>query len=242
MTRQKNVVAFLRFSGAVLDRLDALRQHLLVGLERGRRRRGDDLALSRGDLRQFEVFAQVGFEHDIGEIPEHRNQFGDVHELREAGHRLVDAGRLQFEVGGRFAERGRPGVEFLDAALLEHFQLEKALDREHLAQRVGDRRARGGDQRAFAAAVQRQEAGFHIEVPGALGTVGIDAFQRALVGGEGELPEFLHLIDQDLIDAELGDGQHVVLAAFERFELGFDALLHALEPFERNAILRVDAV
>ena len=99
----------------------------------------------------------------------------------------------------------------------------------------------GRDQRAFAAAVQRQKAGFHIEVPGALRAVGIDAFQRALVGGEGELPEFLHLVDKDLIDAEFGDGQHVVLAALERFELGFDALLHALEALDRHAILRVDA-
>jgi hypothetical protein len=46
------------------------------------------------------------------------------------------------------------------------------------------------------------EAGFDIEVPGALRAVRIDALQRRHVGGEGELAELLRLVDDDLVDAD----------------------------------------
>ena len=83
---------------------------------------------------------------------------------------------------------------------------------EHLAERVGDRRARGLDQRA-AGVLGLDEARFHKQVPGALRAVRIDALQGRAVGGEGELAELLRFIDDDLIDADLCDRQHVVACA-----------------------------
>ena len=187
--------------------LDALSQNPLVGLEGGARGNGDDLALAAGDLRELETLSKLRLQDDVGEVPEHRNELGDVDELGEPGDRFVEARGLQFEVRGRLAEGGGPGVEFLNAALGEHFRLEEPLDREHLAERIGDRRAGGGDQRAHGRALRAEEPHFDVEVPGALRPVRIDALQCALVGGEGELAELLHLIDDDLVDADLGDRQ-----------------------------------
>ena len=46
-------------------------------------------------------------------------------------------------------------------------------------------------------------ARLHEQVPGPLRAVRIDALQVLLVGGEAEFAEFLRLIDDDLVDADL---------------------------------------
>ena len=240
--RKQDVVALLGFALALFDRLDALSQNLLIGLEGGARGNGDDLALAAGDLRELEILSKLRLQDDVGEVAEHRNEFGDVDELGEPADRLVEARGLQLEVRGRLAEGGGPGVEFLNAALGKHFGLEEPLDGEHLAERVGDRRAGGGDQRPHRGALRAEESGLDVEVPGALRPVRIDALQRALVGGEGELAELLHLIDDDLVDADLGDRQEIVFAGFQRLEPRLHALFHPLDAFARDAVLGVDPI
>ncbi len=116
---------------------------------------------------------------------------------------------------------------------------EITLHREHLAERVGDRRA-GGEHQRPAGVLCRDEAGLYIEVPGALRAVGIDALQRRHVGGEGQLAELLRLVDNDLVDADLGDGQEVVLAGGERLEPFLQSLLQPLEPLARDPVVALD--
>ena len=174
--------------------------------------------------RHLHIFAQVLRHHHIREGAEHGDQLGDVDELREARDRLVLAGGLQFELGRGVAEGRGPGVELVQAALEQRRVADQPLHREHLAERVGDRRA-GGEHERPARVLRLDEAGLHIEVPGALRAVRIDALQRRHVGGEGELAELLRLVDDDLVDADLGDGQQVVLAGRERLQPFLEALL-----------------
>ena len=91
----------------------------LVGEERFARRRGDDLPTPSRDRRQLQILAEVGLEDDVGRHPIDRHEVGDIDELAESRDRLVEAGRLKLELGPRFPEIGRPGVELLDAALHE---------------------------------------------------------------------------------------------------------------------------
>ena len=84
------------------------------------------------------------------------------------------------------------------------------------------------------------KAGFDVEIPGALRPIGIDALQRRHVGGEGKLSELLRLVDDDLVDADLGDGQQVVLASGESLQTLLQTFLEPLEALARDAILAVD--
>ncbi len=235
---EQDVVARLGRTRARLDGLDPRIQLALVGAERGARRRGHDLALAALHRRQLQVLAQVVLERHVGDAPEHRDQLGDVDELSEARHRLVAAGRLQFEFGAGVAEQAGPCVELVDAALRQRVRLHEPLQAEHLAQRVGDRRARGQDQRPGRVAL-RDEARLHIQVPGPLRAVGIDALEAAHVGWERELPELLRLVHDHLVDADLADGQHVVLAGGERFQLGEHHLLGVLDALPGQAVVAV---
>ena len=185
------------------------RQVLLIVLEGRARLGGDQLALAGADARQRQQAAQVGLLHHVRDRAEHHHQVGDVDERGEAGHRLVGAARLQFQLGAGVAEGGRPGVELMHAALAQRLRRLEAQQRVHLAQRVGDRRARGLDQRA-AGPLAVEVARLDEQVPGPLRAVRIDALQVHLVGGEAELPEFLRLIDDDLVDADLFQRHHVV--------------------------------
>ena len=72
--------------------------------------------------------------------------------------------------------------------------------------------------------------------------VRIDAFQRRLVGGEGEFAELLHFVDDQLVDADLGDRQHVVLARLQPVEIFFQSLLHPLDALAREPVGAVDAL
>ena len=83
--RKQDVVALLGFALALFDRPDPLRQNPLVGLEGGARGNGDDLALAAGDLRELEILSKLRLQDDVGEVPEHRNELGDVDELSRTG-------------------------------------------------------------------------------------------------------------------------------------------------------------
>ena len=117
---------FCRLPLALLDRLDPLGEMALIGEERFARRRGDDLPTASRDRRQLQILAEVGLEDDVGRHPIDRHQIGDIDELAESRDRLVEAGRLKLELGPRFPEIGRLGVEFLDAALLKRVRLDEA--------------------------------------------------------------------------------------------------------------------
>ena len=117
--REQDVVALLRLAGPFLDRLDPLGEMALIGEEGLARRRGDDLPTPSRDRRQLQILAEVGFEDDVGRHPIDRHEVGDIDELAESRDRLVEAGRLKLELGPRLPEIGRPGVELLDAALLQ---------------------------------------------------------------------------------------------------------------------------
>ena len=185
------------------------------------------------------MLPQVLRHHHVREGPEHRDQLGDVHESREARDRLVLAGRLELELGRDVAEGRGPGVELVQAAIQKRRVAEIALHREHLAERVGDRRT-GGEHQRPAGVLCLDEAGLYIEIPGALRAVGVDALQRRHVGGEGQLAELLRLIDDDLVDADLRDGEEIVLPRGECFEPFLQALLQPLKPLARDTVLALD--
>ena len=165
---EQDVVALLRLPLAGLDRLDPLGQVTLIGEEGLARGRGDDLPTPSHDRRELQILAEVGFEDDVGRHPIDRHEVGDIDELAESRDRLVEAGRLKLELGPRLPEIGRPGVELLDAALLKRVRLDEALQGEELGQRIGDRRAGGGDQRPSGVLRCVDKAGLDVEVPGAL--------------------------------------------------------------------------
>ncbi len=127
----------------------------------------------------------------------------------------------------------------MEATLLQRLDAEEALHREHFAERVGDRGARGQHQRT-AGVLGFNEAGLDVEVPRPLRARRIDPLQARHVGGKGELAELLGLVDDDLIDTELGNGQKIVLARRERFEPFLESLFQPLEPFARDAIVAFD--
>ena len=113
---------------------------------------------------------------------------------------------------------------------------------EEFGQRIGDRRPGGRDQRASGILGRVDEADFHVEVPSPLRAFRIDAFQRRLVGGEGEFAELLHFVDDQLVDADLGDRQHVVLARLQPLEVLFEPFLHPLDALAREPVGAVDAL
>ena len=233
---------FCGFLGAVLDRLDPLGQMALIGEEGLARRRGDDLPTPSRDRRQLQILAEVGLEDDVGRHPIDRHEVGDIDELAESRDRLVEAGRLKLELGPRFPEIGRPGVELLDAALLQGVRLDEALQGEEFGQRIGDRRAGGRDQRPSGVLRGVDEAGLDVKVPGPLRAFRIDAFQSRLIGGEREFAELLHFVDDQLVDPDLGDRQHVVLARLQPLEVLFEPLLHPLDALAREPVGAVDAL
>ncbi len=237
--RQKDVVPRLRLALTQLDRLDALVEMSLIGLEGDGRLGRDDLALPAHDLRHPDIGPQIGWLHHIGERPEHGDQFRHVDELGEPGDRLVFAGRLELQFGARVAECARPGIELVQAALREGSMIHQPLHREHLPERIGDRRA--GCQHERPARVLRvDEPGFDEQVPGPLRPVRIDTLKRRHIGREREFSELLRLVDDDLVDADLGNGQMIILAGRERLQPFLVALLHALDALAREAVLAVD--
>ena len=237
--RQQDIVAGLRRAVALLDRLDALAEQGLIALESRRRLGGEDLPRAGGEGRDFDILAQVGRQHHVGEGAEHGDQFGHVDEGGEAAHRLVFARWLQLQLRRGVAEGRRPGVEFVQPALQQRRVAEEALHREHLAERIGDRRAGGEDERP-ARVFGLDEAGFDIEVPGALRAVRIDALERRHVGGEAEFAELLRLVDDDLVDAHFGDGEQIVLAGGQRLQAFLEPLLQAFEALARHAVVAFD--
>ena len=236
---EQNVVAGLDPAVALLDRLDAGVEHGLVAAKRGGRLGGHDLAGAGRDVRDFDVAPQIGGQHHVREAAEHGDQLRHIDEAGKARDRLVLAVGLQFELGRRVAERARPGVEFVQAALPQGLEAEQALHREHLAERIGDRGAGSEHQRA-AWISGFDEARLHVEVPGALRAIGIDALQRRHVGRKRQFAEFLRLIDDDLIDADLGDGEEIVLPGRKRLQPFLHSLLQPFEPFARDAVVALD--
>jgi hypothetical protein len=116
--REQDVVALFGLAGPFFDCLDPLCEMLLIAEEGFARRRRDDLSAPSGDGRQFEVLPQIGLEHHVRRHAIDRHEVGDIDELTESRDRLVEPGWLKLELGPRFPEIGRPGVELLDAALL----------------------------------------------------------------------------------------------------------------------------
>ena len=121
-------------------------------------------------------------------------------------------------------------------------RLDEALHGEEFGERIGDRRAGGGDQRPSGVLRRVDEAGLDVKVPSPLRAFRIDAFQRRLVGGEREFAELLHFVDDQLVDADLGDRQHVVLARLQPLEIFFEPLLHPLDALAREPVGAVDAL
>ena len=70
--------------------------------------------------------------------------------------------------------------------------------------------------------------------------VGIDAFQRRHIGGERQFPEFLGLIDDDLVDSDFRNRQQIVLARRKRCEPLPQSLLQSLEPLAGNPVVALD--
>ena len=143
---EQDVVTLLGLARALLDDVDPLGKRLLVALEVRTGRRGEDLPLAGAQCRQFCVGAQVGLAHHVRDGAEHRDQVGDVDEVGKTRDRLVVARGLQLQLGHGVAEGRGPGVELVQAALLECVGLHEALQTEHLAHRVGDGRAGSEDQ------------------------------------------------------------------------------------------------
>ena len=90
--------------------------------------------------------------------------------------------------------------------------------------------------------VESMKRGLYVKVPSPLRAFRIDAFQRRLIGGEREFAELLHFVDDQLVDADLGDRQHVVLARLQPLEVFFEPLLHPLDALAREPVGAVDAL
>ena len=237
---QQDVIALFHTTRAVLNLVDARSQLRLVVAERITRFGRDELAMTPFHGWQFQVAAQVVLQHDIRDRPEHVDQLGDVDELAETLDRLVGAGRLQLQLRARVAEGARPGVELVDAALAQQALVLVANEREHLAHRVGDRRARGLDQRA-ARVDGLDEAALDVEVPCPLRTIRIDALQRRAISRKSQLSELLRLVHDHLVDAKLFDREHVVAALAQRLQLLPEALLHGLQALAGDTIVAIGA-
>ena len=214
---QQDVIAGLGGSLALLDRLDPRVEHLLIGLEQCRRLGSHDLPPAGRDVGHLHVLPQVIRHHHIGKRAEHGDQLRHVDKGCEAADRLVFAGWLDLQFRSCIAEAGCPGIEFVQPTLGKRRMTEQALDGKHLAQRIRDRRT--GRQHQRAARVLRFDvAGLHIEIPGPLRSIRIDALQRRHIGGERQLAEFLRLVDDDLVDADFRNSQQVILAGRQAFE------------------------
>ena len=120
----------------------------------------------------------------------------------------------------------------MQATLRQGRVIHQPLHREHLAERVGDRRA-GRQYQSPTRILRVDEAGFDEQVPGPLRSVRIDTLQRRHVGREGEFSELLRLVDDDLVDADLGNRQQIVLAGRERLQPLLVTVLHALNELAR---------
>ncbi len=237
--REQDVVTRFCRTVAFLDGLDAGIEHHLVALEGRGRLGGDDLTCAGGKRRHLHIVPKVLRHHHIREGAEHGDQLRHVDEGGEARHRLVFAGWLQFEFSRDVAEGRSPGVELVQAALKQRFVTEIALHREHLAKRIGDRRA-GGQHECPARILRLHEPGFDIKVPGPLGAVRIDTLERRHVGGEAKLPELLGFIDDDLVDTDLGNGEQVVLTGRQRLQPILEPLLQPLKALARDAVVALD--
>lgn len=89
---QEDIVAWFRRAVPLLDGLDAVVKQALIGLEGGCRLGRDNLPFAAGDRGHFDVVLQIVGQHDIREGTEHRDQLGDVDELRETRDGAVFAG------------------------------------------------------------------------------------------------------------------------------------------------------
>ncbi len=236
---EQDVIAGLRRTLAFFNGLDACLEHLLIELEVIRRLGGDNLPFAGRDGRDFHILLQFLRQDDVGEGAEHGDQLRHVDEGGEARDGLVFARGLQFELGRHIAEGRGPGIELVQPTLFQGIEPEEALHREHLSKCVGDRRA-GGEHQCPAGVLRLDEPRLHIEVPGALRPVRIDALQRRHVGGKGEFSELLRLVDDDLVDADLGDGQEIVLDRAERLEPVPQSLLQPLQPLARHPVVAFD--
>ncbi len=127
----------------------------------------------------------------------------------------------------------------MQSALQECLVAEIALHGEHLAERIGDRSTRSQYKRPTWI-LRLNKAGFDEQIPGALRTVGIDALQSRHVRRKGEFSKLLRFIDDDLVDADLGDGEEIVLAGGECFKPFLQALLQAFQPLARDAVVAFD--
>ena len=147
--RQQDIVARLRRPVPLLDRLDAFVEQALIGLEGGARLGRDDLAFAAGDRRHLdEMPADPSGSTTSAKERNMAISSGTLTNSREARDRPVFAGGLKLELGRGVAEGRGPGVEFVQAALRQRSVIHQSLHGEHFAERVGDRRARGEDQRA----------------------------------------------------------------------------------------------
>ena len=71
--------------------------------------------------------------------------------------------------------------------------------------------------------------------------VRIDTLQVNPVGRKAELAELLRLIDDQLIDADLLDRQHVVAPGLQGLKALLQLLLHGLDALARRAVIGVGA-
>ena len=133
-------------------------------------------------------------------------------------------------VRDRFPERGRPRVEVLHLVAAQGVHLQVALHGEHLRHRVGDRRARGEHHAAaLVALLDKLHLQEQVERPFAGGLR--QAGHAVHLGDVKEVLELVGLVHEEPVDAQLLEGQRVVLAVAggEGFQLGFELLFDALQ-------------
>jgi hypothetical protein len=81
------------------------------------------------------------------------------------------------------------------------------------------------DQRPAGVPNRVDEADLDIEVPDLCEPSGLTIFEGRLVVGEGEFSELLHLVDDELVDADLGERQHVIPSGLQPIEVVLEPLL-----------------
>ncbi len=102
----------------------------------------------------------------------------------------------------------------------------------HLDHRIGDRRA-GGERHPMPGVLLIQVSGFHVYVERPFPAAGLDAGDALHLGRCFQIFEIMHLVDEDMIDAEFVEYEPVIFLVFGQ---------QVLQPFGPGGLLFLDGL
>ena len=172
----------------------------------------------------------VGGGLDVANGGEHRDELGQVGERREPGLYLeAGALRLELERGGLPSEHRRPCVEAVQPGERERLRLQVALHVVDLGHAVGHGRPRR-EHDPLVARPLVDPARLVEHVGRALAVAGLQAGHVSHLRLREQVLIVVGLVDEDAVDAQVGEVEHVVLVVLTRLlETRLEALPAPLE-------------